>query len=147
MLPTKVFGADTDLDYASFVDTGDAHILEKLIINFALPRVLDHDGLAAVNQRPECGRLGLLVRIRAKSEGNFSIGEVGAPLGIGDPELLLGRSFRDVFQDRVDLARCHTDSFSEGDELCGKQGLADHMASNSVLAVAAFNVEVPGHSM
>jgi hypothetical protein len=66
VLPAKVFGANTDLDYTSFVDAGDAHILEKLIINFALARVLDHDALAAVNQRPEFGRLGCLAEFELK---------------------------------------------------------------------------------
>jgi hypothetical protein len=55
----KVFRSDANLDYAGFVDAGNAHVLKHAIIYFALASLLDYDLLATGEQGPECGRLGL----------------------------------------------------------------------------------------
>jgi hypothetical protein len=69
----KVFRADADLHNPRLVDPGDADIFEHAVIDFALARRLDDNFLAAGDQRPECGRLRLLCRIRAESEVDPSV--------------------------------------------------------------------------
>jgi hypothetical protein len=49
----QVSRADTHLDDPGFVDAGNAHVFEDLVVDFALARSLDHDLLTAVDQRPE----------------------------------------------------------------------------------------------
>src|SRR6266550_356473 len=65
----QVSCADTHLDDPGFVDATDAHVFENLVIDFALVRALDHNVLTAVDQRPECRRLGRLFRIALISPG------------------------------------------------------------------------------
>src|SRR5205085_3509423 len=64
----QVGHADTHLDDPGFVHAPNAHVFENLVVDFALACSLDHNILAAVDQRPERGRLGLLYRIRAERE-------------------------------------------------------------------------------
>jgi hypothetical protein len=53
----KVFRADADLHNSRLVHTSDADIFEHAIVDFALARRLDHNFLAAGDQRPKCRRL------------------------------------------------------------------------------------------
>ena len=49
----QVFLAYTDLDDPRFVHSRDTNILEDLVIDLPLPRLLNDNLLATVNQRPE----------------------------------------------------------------------------------------------
>ena len=102
LLFAQVCSSNTDLHNSRLVDPGHSYVFENLVIDFALARTLDYDVLAAVEQRPKCGGLGVLCLIRAKSEVHSGIGQVSVARRIGDPELLDGRSFSDAFQDCID---------------------------------------------
>jgi hypothetical protein len=58
----------TDLNDARLVHSSDTHVLEDLVVDLALPCLLDNDLLTSVDQRPEGRRLRLLRGIAAESE-------------------------------------------------------------------------------
>ena len=94
----KIFRGHTNLDNPGLIDTGYAHVFKDTVINFALARFLDDNVLAAVDQRPKCGCLGLLGRVRTESEIDPGIGQVSVTRRIGDPEFPNGGFRGDLWQ-------------------------------------------------
>ena len=83
-----MFLAYTDLDDPRFVHSSDTNILEDLVIDLALSRLLNDNLLAAVNQGPECGRLWLLRVIAVECKVHAGVREIRVTCSVGNPKLL-----------------------------------------------------------
>src|SRR5215204_2004091 len=68
--------AYTNLNDTRLVHSSHTDVLENLVVDLALPRLLDDDLLTSVDQRPEVRRLRLLHGIAAEGKVHSGVGKV-----------------------------------------------------------------------
>src|SRR5215210_5226621 len=87
----EVLRAHADLHDPRLVDTGNANVLENLVVDLSFACGLNDYCLPAIEQGPERRRLGLLCWVRAEREVNASVGQVSVARWVGDPKLFDSR--------------------------------------------------------